>query len=66
MITIEKIKEAVEHLPEPDYIEFRKWFTEHDWEKWDKQIEQDSRSGALSFLISEAKSEKKHNSLKPL
>jgi len=68
MITmeIEKIKEAVDHLPEPDYIKFRQWFTEHDWEKWDKQIERDSHSGALSFLISEAKSEKKYESLKPV
>ena len=56
MITIEKIKEAVDHLPELDYIKFRKWFTERDWKKWDKQIEHDSHSGALSFLISEAKS----------
>ena len=46
---IEKIKEAVDHLPEPDYIKFRQWFTEHDWEKWDKQIERDSHSGACHF-----------------
>jgi hypothetical protein len=66
MITMSEIKKAVDHLPEKEYVRFRTWFTEHDWEKWDKQIEEDSQSGALDFLLSEAKFEKKQNSLRPM
>ena len=49
MSNIEAIKSAIEALPESDYIELRQWFNEKDWDKWDKQIEADSKSGKLDF-----------------
>ena len=58
MSNIEAIKSAIEALPESDYIELRQWFNEKDWDKWDKQIEADSKSGKLDFLIAEAMKEK--------
>jgi len=30
MIEIEEIKNAIESLPEEDYIQFRQWFSERD------------------------------------
>ncbi len=42
MVTAEKIKEAIDSLPEKEYIILRKWFSENDWKKWDKKIEQEN------------------------
>ena len=37
-----------------------------DWDKWDKQIETDSKSGKLDFLIADAMEEKEKGTLKEL
>ena len=54
MSTIEEIKEAISKLPEDQYSKIRKWFSEEDWKSWDADIERDSSSGALDFLVEEA------------
>ncbi len=66
MSNVEEIKAAIEALPEPDYVQLRQWFSERDWEKWDKRIEVDSKLGKLDFLIAEAFEEKKKGTLKEL
>ena len=66
MSNVETIKSAIEALPESDYIKLRQWFNEKDWEKWDKQIEEDSKSGKLDFLIADALKEKEKGTLKEL
>ncbi len=66
MNSIEDIKVAITGLPEPQYIELRKWFSDSDWKLWDEQIEKDSQSGKLDFLIEEARNEMKAGCLKPL
>ena len=57
---------AIESLPEKEYSEFRRWFLERDWAKWDRQIEADSASGRLDFLVREAQQGKAKGSLKDL
>ncbi len=59
MPNVEEIKVAIEALPEVDYVQLRQWFNEKDWEKWDRQVEVDSKSGKLDFLITEALESKK-------
>ncbi|MFQ6041989.1 MAG: hypothetical protein ACE5PV_14115 [Candidatus Poribacteria bacterium] len=66
MSNVAEIKAAIEALPETDYVQLRRWFTEKDWEKWDRQIEVDSKSGKLDFLITEAFEAKKKGTLKEL
>jgi hypothetical protein len=67
MSKIDEIKAAIEALPEEDYVELRQWFSEKDWQKWDRQIiEEDSESGRLDFLIEEAFEEKARGKLKEL
>ena len=66
MSNVEAIKLAIEALPESDYIELRQWFNEKNWDKWDKQIEADSKSGKLDFLIADAMKEKEKGTLKEL
>lgn len=63
MENINRIKEEIESLPESDFIQLRNWFLEKDWEKWDKQIQNDSKNGKLDFLKEEALEEKKNDNL---
>ena len=66
MSKIEEIEAAIESLSEEEYVRFRMWFSERDWKKWDRQIEADSESGKLDFLIKEALDEKKKGNLRKL
>jgi hypothetical protein len=66
MSSVEEIKAAIEALPEADYVQLRQWLSERDWEKWDRQIETDSKSGELDFLIVEALDEKAEGTLTEL
>ncbi len=63
---VQEIQAAIESLPREDYVRLRQWFSERDWEEWDKQIEQDSQAGKLDFLIQEAMQEKAKGKLKEL
>ncbi len=53
MSKVDEIRAAIEALPEEEYVALRQWFSEKDWDKWEKQIEQDSEAGRLDFLIEE-------------
>jgi len=63
---IEEIKTAINLLPHDEVLNLWDWFSEKEWAKWDAQVESDSLSGKLDFLIEEAFSEKSKNKLKPL
>lgn len=58
MLQVDKIKSVINLLPKDDYVKLRLWFAERDWEKWDRQIAENSQSGKLDFLIKEAFDEK--------
>lgn len=66
MSKVEEIQAAIESLPEKEYARLRRWFYEREWEKWDRQIEADSESGKLDFLIKEAFDEKAKRKLNKL
>jgi hypothetical protein len=66
MANLEELERAITNLPEEDFRQFRRWFLERDWEKWDKQILEDSSDGKLDFLIKEALDAKKENRLRNL
>jgi hypothetical protein len=66
MSKVDELKSEIKSLPEDDFIELRQWFSEMDWKNWDDQINLDSKSGKLDFLINEANSQKKNDRLKDL
>lgn len=66
MTRLEELETAVVALPEKEYSQFRQWFLERDWEKWDRQIEADSASGKLEFLAREAREAKNSGKLRNL
>ena len=64
MPRVEEILSSIESLPKDEFVRLRDWFYERDWEKWDKQIEEDSESGELGFLVKEVLDEKASGTLK--
>jgi hypothetical protein len=64
MENLERIKQEIESLPEHDFIQLRKWLSEKDWKEWDQEIEEDSMSGKLDFLMKEAMEEKTKGKLR--
>ncbi len=66
MTKVQEIQAAIESLPQEEYAHLRQWFSERDWEEWDKQIEADSEAGKLDFLIEEALDEKARGLLRGL
>jgi len=66
MSKIDQLKAEIENLPSEEFTEIFRWLSEKDWERWDKEIEADSRSGRLDFLMREAQQEKDKGNLKDL
>jgi len=66
MATIETIQREIESFPPPAYKNLAHWFFERDWELWDNELEEDSQSGKLDFLIDEAIEEKQAGKLRDL
>ena len=66
MSRVEEIQAAIESLPQEEYRRLRDWFTERDWEEWDKEIEADSKAGKLDFLVKEALEDKAKGRLREL
>jgi hypothetical protein len=62
----EELELAIASLTDEEYREFRRWFLERDWEKWDRQIAEDAEAGKLDFMIAEALEAKKRGQLKDL
>ncbi|MEM7537560.1 MAG: hypothetical protein AAF639_35650 [Chloroflexota bacterium] len=50
----ERIQTDILNLPYSEFAALRKWLADLEWERWDKQIEEDSVAGKLDFLIEEA------------
>ena len=66
MSKINAVRKTIETLSEEEYAELRQWFSDRDSKKWDEEIENDSKSGKLDFLIEEALNEKRQGKLKDL
>jgi len=66
MAKLEQLETEITSLPEEEYRQFREWFLKVDWERWDKEIEEDSRTGKLDFLMQEALDAKKAKKLRDL
>ena len=66
MMSVLEIKQAILTLNENDYKELMQWMNKLDWERWDAQIEADSKSGKLDFLEAEALEAKRDGTLREL
>ncbi|MFH1907970.1 MAG: hypothetical protein ABIL11_11435 [Chloroflexota bacterium] len=54
MSAVLQIEQAVSQLPPKELTHFRKWFEEFDAKIWDRQFEEDAKSGKLDKLANQA------------
>ncbi len=54
MSSVAEIKQAILELPKAEYAEIVEWLQELEEEAWDRQIEEDAKSGKLDALAAEA------------
>ena len=54
MPTLKQIETNILALPSTEFDQLRQWFFDLDYERWDKQIEQDIADGKLESLAEEA------------
>ena len=65
-MSITEIEQAIAELSPEELVQFRQWFEEYYAQVWDKQIEEDTKSGRLDKLIAEANEEYDAGLSKPL
>jgi hypothetical protein len=66
MTVLEHIETQVQQLSPSDFAKFRAWFQEYAWQEWDRQIEQDSKSGKLKALAEKALADHAAGRTKPV
>jgi hypothetical protein len=66
MAKIDQLKIEIEQLPEEQFSELVRWLSEKAWARWDLEIEADSHSGKLDFLVREAQDAKSKGKLSDL
>jgi hypothetical protein len=57
MTKLEALERAVEQLRSEELAAFRDWFSEYDWQVWDRQLERDVAEERLDKLAAEALAE---------
>ncbi len=66
MAKVEQIIATIETLSDEEFAKLRNWIIQRDWQRWDRQIEEDSENGKLDFLVKEAMAEKRRGKLRKL
>lgn len=66
MTTLLEIEAAIKQLPENDVRQLAIWIQNYVNEAWDRQIEQDLKSGKLDSLIAKVEADIAANNLKEL
>lgn len=66
MMQVEQLQKEIDRLSNEEFEQLRRWFVKKDWERWDRQIEDDAALGKLDFLLEEAEAAKKQETLQEL
>ena len=66
MTKVEEIEAAIAKLPKEDFDRLSAWIIQKYQNDWDRQIEEDSESGALDFLIREISDDIAQGRTRPL
>ena len=65
-MSITEIESAIKNLRPDEFSELSEWFEKFEAEVWEKQIEEDLRSGKLQALIDEAEEDFAGKNYRPL
>lgn len=66
MSKVKELENAVMNLNESEFAHFRAWFEEYDARVWDRQFEQDVKTGKLDKIANEAIKDYKSGKYKKL
>ena len=66
MTKLQLIQTEIETLTDNEFTYLKNWINELDAQQWENQIEEDSNSGKLDFLIEESLLEKSKDQLREL
>jgi hypothetical protein len=66
MSTVKELEKAITGLPPEQLAEFRAWFETFDAARWDRQIEEDVKSGKLDRVAEKAIGEYRKGKAKPI
>ena len=66
MTKLQLIQTEIETLTDDEFTYLKNWMNELETQQWENQIEEDSNSGRLDFLIEESLLEKSKGQLKKL
>lgn len=66
MSTVSELQEAILGLSEADYSRLRRWLLDQDWELWEREFNEDVKTGKFDALASEALEAKARGDLKDL
>ena len=65
-MSVQELEENVAQLSRPELSAFARWFEEYLADEWDRQIEEDARSGRLDKLMQDATDDIKAGRFTPL
>jgi hypothetical protein len=57
-MSLDEIKQAIQALRWPEVSKLMTWFDDHFQNAWDRQMEEDARSGKLDHLAQQALDDK--------
>jgi hypothetical protein len=66
MSRIERLEAEVKSLSPEELAEFRAWFAEFDWDRWDAEFESDVGEGRLDEAAEEALREHEAGRTRPI
>ena len=66
MRTVAEIKQDILALTEAEYADLCRWVLDQDWERWERQFDEDVRAGRLDALAADALAAKARGELKDL
>jgi len=66
MSSVTEIEQAIARLSSKDFRELERWFAAERNRKWDRQIEDDSASGALDQMLREVEEDVAQGRSRPI
>ena len=66
MTTVTEIQQAIMSLSEAEYAQLVRWLQDQDWERWEREFDEDVWAGRLDALAAEALEAKARGDLKDL
>jgi len=57
MSTVEQIEAAIQKLPREEFFRLHEWIRDRFDDEWDRQFEEDARSGRFDAVAREARAE---------